>query len=97
MGIAIYKPVLAILMSCVIWGLSGIYYSQLSHIPALEVLAHRSLWAMVFFSGVLLFQGGLSGLNRFEINIKQIILLGASALMISVNWFSFIFLSLIHI
>jgi chloramphenicol-sensitive protein RarD len=91
MGIAIYKPIVAIVMSCVIWGLSGIYYSQLSHIPALEVLAHRSLWAMVFFSGALFFRGGFSGLKRFKINIKQILLLGASALMISANWFSFIF------
>ena len=91
MRIATYRPVLAIVTSCVIWGLSGIYYSQLSHIPALEVLAHRSLWAMVFFSGVLFFQGGFSGLKCFQINVKQIILLGASALMISVNWFSFIF------
>ena len=91
MGIAIYKPVVAIVMSCVIWGLSGIYYSQLSHIPALEVLAHRSLWAMIFFSGVLLCQGGVSGLKRFRINSKQLILLCISALMISVNWFSFIF------
>ena len=91
MGIAIYKPVVAIIMSCVIWGLSGIYYSQLSHIPALEVLAHRSLWSMIFFSGVLLCQGGVSSLKFFQINSKQIILLSASALMISVNWFSFIF------
>ena len=87
----IFKPITAVILSGVIWGLSGIYYSLLAHIPTLEVLAHRSLWAMVFFSGVLLCQGAVSGLKQEQFNKKQIVLLGASALMISVNWFAFIF------
>ena len=91
MGIVIFKPITAVVFSCVIWGLSGIFYSLLTHIPTLEVLAHRSFWAMVFFSGVVLFQRGLAGTNKEQINTRQIVLLGASALMISVNWFSFIF------
>ena len=74
-----------------IWGLSGIYYNLLTHIPTLEVLAHRSIWAMVFFSGVLFFQRGLSGLSGIKIDLRQVTLLCASALMISTNWFSFIF------
>ena len=73
-----------------IWGLSGIYYDLLSHIPTLEVLAHRSFWAMVFYALVLLFQRGLYGIDQEQINNKQLILLAASALMISANWFSFI-------
>ena len=73
-----------------IWGLSGVYYDLLSHIPTLEVLAHRSFWAMVFYALVLLFQRGLYGIDQEQINNKQLILLAASALMISANWFSFI-------
>ena len=46
---------------------------------------------MLFFSGVVLFKRGLSGINQDRINTRQIVLLGASALMISANWFSFIF------
>ena len=91
MGAVIFKPIAAVVFSCVIWGLSGIYYSLLAHIPTLEVLAHRSFWAMIFLSGAILFFQGFSGINQERINIRQIVLLGASALMISANWFSFIF------
>ena len=91
MGPAIFKPIVAVIFSCVIWGFSGIYYSLLAHIPTLEVLAHRSFWAMVFFSGVVISRRELSEVKHDRINIRQIVLLGASALMISVNWFSFIF------
>ena len=46
---------------------------------------------MIFFSGVVFSQLGLSGLTHLRIDSRQIILLGASALMISANWFFFIF------
>lgn len=46
---------------------------------------------MIFLSGAILFFQGFSGINQERINIRQIVLLGASALMISANWFSFIF------
>lgn len=47
------KGVLAIVLACTIWGLATLYYKALSHVPAMEVLAHRTLWTLVFF-GLLL-------------------------------------------
>ena len=91
MDLTILKPILAMGLAGTIWGLSGIFYAQLTHIAPLEVLAHRSLWAMAFFCGVLAIQGRLYKLIRNQITVKQVLLLGASAGMISINWFSFIF------
>ena len=85
------KPTLAMISACGIWGLSGIYYDRLSHIPPFEVLAHRSLWAMVFFSGFLFYQRRVSNLLKNQITARELYLLCASALLISINWFSFIF------
>ena len=48
------RGVLAMFGACTIWGLSAIYYRQLDHVPPLEVLAHRTLWSLIFFAGVLL-------------------------------------------
>jgi len=42
-----------------IWGLSSIYYKALLAVPALEVIAHRTLWSMVFFGLLIAFQGRL--------------------------------------
>lgn len=43
----------AMLAACTIWGLSSIYYKQLSHIPPIEILAHRTLWSLLFLCAVL--------------------------------------------
>ncbi len=43
------KGLAAILAACTIWGLSSIYYKQLSHIPPIEILAHRTLWSRRFW------------------------------------------------
>ena len=51
--------VLLMVAACTIWGLSPIYYKLLAHVPPLEVLAHRTLWSLLFFSGVLALQGRL--------------------------------------
>lgn len=51
------KGVLAIALACVIWGFATLYYKAMSHVPPLEVLAHRGLWTLVFFGLVLWLQG----------------------------------------
>ena len=47
------KGILAIVAACAIWGMATLYYKAMSHVPPLEVLAHRTVWTFVFF-GVLL-------------------------------------------
>ena len=91
MKVKTFQSVLAMVFACLIWGLSGLYYDQLSHIDPLEVLAHRAFWAMLFFSGILLHQGRFWGLFTDLVGSREFLLLGASSLMISINWFSFIF------
>jgi chloramphenicol-sensitive protein RarD len=47
------KGVLAMALACTIWGLSPLFYALLAHVPPLEVLAHRTLWSLLIFGGVL--------------------------------------------
>ena len=46
-------PILSVFAACVIWGLSPLYYKLLDHVPAPEVMAHRTLWSFVLFAAVL--------------------------------------------
>lgn len=85
------KGVLAIVSASCIWGLSALYYRFLLHVPPLEVLAHRTVWSMVFFALVLAFQGRLSDLLYVYADRKRLLLILVSGLMISINWFMFIF------
>jgi len=84
------KGVFAMLGACVIWGLSPLYYKLLSHVPALEVLSHRTLWSVVFFIALLLVQGRLSWVRPLLWGRAGLFTVLA-ALMMSLNWFFFIY------
>lgn len=79
----------AMVLACVVWGLSGIYYKALSAVPPLEVLAHRTLWSLVFLGLVLAGQGRLGALVA-ALRSRALWVLAVSALVISANWFGFI-------
>lgn len=81
----------AIVGACVIWGLSGLYYKALSEVPPIEVLAHRTLWSVLFLGAVLAARGRLGELAQ-ALGGGRVMLgrLVVSALVISTNWFVFI-------
>jgi chloramphenicol-sensitive protein RarD len=85
------KGVAAIIAACTIWGLSPIFYKQVSHIPALEVLAHRVWWSMVLFVLVLAAQSRLGDIRTALSTRRNFTLIALAACMVSVNWFLFIF------
>ncbi len=77
--------------ACLIWGFSALYYKALAHIPPIEILAHRTFWSFVIFAGLLLAQGRIGALKTALKDTKAVLTIAVAALMISVNWFSFIF------
>ena len=82
--------VMAMIAACVVWGLSGIYYKALSHVPPEQVLSHRVLWSFLFFAGGLLVQGRISALRAAFADGRGALLLAFATAMISLNWFVFI-------
>ncbi len=85
-----HKGIVAMIGACVVWGLSPLYYKMLSHIPPIEILAHRTLWSLVIFATVLLVQGRIDLLRAALSSRKAVLVIGFAALMISLNWFVFI-------
>ncbi|NUH64742.1 EamA family transporter RarD [Sulfitobacter sp. S0837] len=84
------KGFAAIVAACCIWGLSSIFYKLLSHVPAAEVLAHRTLWSLVFFLLVLGVQGRLRMIFEAMAGPRALGLMFVAALMIATNWYLFI-------
>ena len=82
--------VLASVAACTIWGLSAFYYVQLKHVPPLEVLAHRTIWSALFFTGLCAATGRLPGLLEALRDRREVRYLAVSAAMVSVNWGLFI-------
>ena len=84
------KGFAAMIAACCIWGLSSIFYKLLSHVPAAEVLAHRTLWSLVFFIIVLTVQRRLRAVFDAMAGPRAFGLLVVAALVIATNWYLFI-------
>ena len=84
------KGAIAMIAACTIWGLSAIYYKQLSETPPIEVLCHRTIWSVVAFTLFLRLQNRLEELKLVFRDRKLVQTLFWAAAMISTNWFFFI-------
>lgn len=78
--------VIAMVSACCIWAFSALYYRAIAEVPPLEVLSHRTLWSGVFIGLILYFKGRLSFIPIQA--LKRVVL---AAVMISLNWFFFIY------
>lgn len=72
-----------------IWGFLPIYFHILSDVPALQILAHRVLWSVLLL-GVLVFAFGRAGDIWRAARGRTLLLLCASAALIAINWFVYI-------
>ncbi len=82
--------ILAILAASTIWGLSGLFYKALAHVPPMEVLAHRTLWSLLLFAIILGVRGRLGAVLTVLKTPRTVAALALAALMISLNWGGYI-------
>jgi chloramphenicol-sensitive protein RarD len=84
------RAVIALAFACTVWGLSGLYYKVIAHVPPLEVLSHRTLWSMLFFGIVLMVQGRAGQVRAVFADRKTLAVLMIAAVVIAINWGGFI-------
>jgi len=71
------------------WGFFPLYWKLLQHVPAIQILFHRVLWAAVFYFSYL-FLIKKTNFNFKIFKTKILVMLLASAL-VTVNWFIYIY------
>ncbi|SHI76374.1 EamA family transporter RarD [Wenxinia saemankumensis] len=67
------------------WGLLPLYLKALSHVPALEVVAHRGLWSVPVAAAAVILGGRLDAL-RAALTPRLVAMAALTAALISVNW-----------
>lgn len=72
------------------WGLFPLYWSLLASAGALETLAHRMIWSLVVIVGVLAWTRRFGSFRAVVRNRRQLLLLTAAAVLISLNWGGYI-------
>ncbi|MBO6541823.1 MAG: EamA family transporter RarD [Alphaproteobacteria bacterium] len=73
------------------WGLTVIFYKQLTHVLPYEVLAHRTIWSVVLTLALILVFGRWKSLVAALTNTRILLTLFATSLIIGSNWFVFIY------
>lgn len=72
------------------WGLFPLYFRQLAAVPATEVLVHRVVWSFVLMAVLLAIRRQWAWLGPALRNPKVLGAFAASALLLSVNWLTYI-------
>lgn len=85
------KGALAIVAAATIWGFQPILYGFLLDVPAGDVAAFRIFWSMLFFTGLLTFQGRIKALRAVFSDRSQIGWTCLAAFLVSFNWFFFVY------
>ncbi len=73
-----------------LWGFSALYYRAVGLAPATEILAHRVVWSLLFTLLLVVLAGRLRSLVRLLGEPRLMTTLALSALLVSVNWWIFI-------
>jgi chloramphenicol-sensitive protein RarD len=73
-----------------VWGLFPMYFKALHHVPPLQVLMHRVVWSLVFLLIVLAARRQWDWLSRARRDRKILGGFAASAILLSLNWFVYI-------
>lgn len=73
-----------------IWGMLPIYIAQLAPTGAVEIMAHRVLWALLFVFSYLALKGMVGTVWTTLRNAKARLRLAASAVLITINWLVYV-------
>ena len=77
--------------STLIWGMFPLVFKQVAHIPALEVLAHRSVWSLFFVIVLMVLVGRFHELSsKTFYALKTLKTMALSGFAVACNWGIFI-------
>ena len=79
------------LTAYVLWGFFPIYFKLLAPSPALEILAHRVIWSVLFISVLLLIMRNWRFLGRILRDRRLLGGITLAAVLIGVNWATYIY------
>jgi chloramphenicol-sensitive protein RarD len=80
------RGVAAVSTAFFIWGIFPLYLKPLTHVPAIEILAHRIAWCLLFVLGWLAWKGRLHEVAAAFRDRSVLRNLALSAALISLNW-----------
>lgn len=82
--------VIAISSAFLLWGLFPVYWKQMQSIDALELIAHRILWSLLFLIPIVIVRGTFAASVRALRNPAAVRLHLLSGALLTINWLVFV-------
>ena len=82
--------ILAGIGAYVIWGLVPIFFKQIAEVPAVEIIAHRVVWAMLLMTVLLGVGRGFGDALRVARIPTQLARIALASALVLVNWLTFV-------
>jgi chloramphenicol-sensitive protein RarD len=73
-----------------LWGLFPLYWPLLEPASPLEIMAHRIVWSLLFVAAIVWLRRRMSTVREALLDRRTRLALGVCSLVITVNWFLFI-------
>lgn len=73
-----------------LWGIVPLYWTQLAHVDAFELIAHRHVWSLAFLVLVTAWQGGFGAVRAALDSPAAFALNFLGALLLTVNWLVYV-------
>ncbi|OGA99559.1 MAG: transporter [Burkholderiales bacterium RIFCSPHIGHO2_12_FULL_69_20] len=81
---------LAAALAYILWGLFPLYIKQIVHVPALEIVLHRSAWSLVFVLGLLVLLRRFAWMGPVLRQPRTLAVFTLSALLLGGNWLLYV-------
>ncbi|MDK9701641.1 MAG: EamA family transporter RarD [Sulfuritalea sp.] len=73
-----------------VWGLVPIFFKQIAEVPAVEIIAHRVVWAMLLMTALLGFGRGFADAWRVARIPAQLARIALASALVIINWLTFV-------
>lgn len=84
------RGILYALATYLIWGFLPVYLKALKQVPAMEILAHRIVWSLVFLTIILSWRREWTFIRQALANRRVAVIYAITGCLLGVNWLTYI-------
>ncbi|KAF0162725.1 MAG: rarD [Rhodocyclaceae bacterium] len=78
------------IIAYLIWGLVPVFFKQIAEVPAVEIIAHRVVWAMLLMTALIGFGRGFADAWRVARIPRQLTRIALASALVIINWLTFV-------
>ena len=79
------------LLAYALWGVLPVYFKSLTGVPAIDIVAHRIVWSLLFLAVLVAVTRGWSQISEGLRDRRTLSLLLITSALIAINWLLYVY------